>query len=160
MSIGEHPIINNATATFQRKVLQPFALSNGQIIPAGVIVEAPNGPICDDPDIFDNPEVFDALRFYKVRQTKDQAISGSKKAEVVANSQLVSTGVLSLSWGYGRHACPGRFFAANEIKILAGKVLMQYEMKLPDGVTERYPNMTYGDMVSFQAFSVTSSQTQ
>lgn len=137
-----------ATATFQRKVLKPFALSNGQIIPAGVIVEVPNGPVCADPEYFENPEVFDALRFYKVRQTKDQAPTGTKKAEVVANSQLVSTGALSLSWGYGHHACPGRFFAANEIKILAGKILLQYDIGLPDGVTERYPDMTFGDLVS------------
>jgi cytochrome P450 len=126
--------------------VQPFALSNGQVLPAGVIVEAPNAPVSKDPDFFPDPHVFDPLRFYKIRQSKDSTSSGTKKAELVANSQFVSSGALSLSWGYGRHACPGRFFAANEVKMLVGKVLMEYELKLPPGVSERYPNFTYGDM--------------
>ncbi|KAG8162550.1 hypothetical protein KVR01_008315 [Diaporthe batatas] len=133
-------------STFQRKVVRPIELSNGQVLPAGVIVEAPDGAISSDPEYFVDPEVFDPLRFYKVRQAKTSAPTGTKRAEVVANSQLVSSGTLSLSWGYGRHACPGRFFAANEIKMITGKVLMQYELRLPDGVTERYPNITFGDL--------------
>lgn len=141
-------------------MVQPFALSNGQVLPAGVIVEAPNGPISSDPEIYFDPHVFDPLRFYKIRQAKDAVAgnSGVKKAELVANSQFVSSGSLSLSWGYGRHACPGRFFAANEVKMIVGKVLMEYELKLPDGVTERYPNFTYGDMVG-PSFSSSSKNT-
>lgn len=128
-------------STYQRKVVQPITLSNGQVLPAGVIVEAPNGPISGDPEIFHDAHIFDPLRFYNLRQAKDAA-----KAEVVANSQFVSSGALSLSWGYGRHACPGRFFAANEVKIATSKILLQYDMKLPAGVTERHPNITFGDM--------------
>ncbi|EFY97494.2 cytochrome P450 [Metarhizium robertsii] len=36
-------------ASVQRKVLKPFALSNGQVVPAGVIIECANKAICDDP---------------------------------------------------------------------------------------------------------------
>ena len=127
--------------------MQPFALSNGQVLPAGVIIEAPNAPVCNDKEIYTNPEIFDPLRFYKIRQAKNTADSGSRKAEIVANNQLVSSGALSLSWGYGRHACPGRFFAANEIKMILSKVLMQYEIRLPNGVKERYPNIVFGELV-------------
>lgn len=137
-------------ATSQRKVVQPITLSNGQVLPAGVIVEAPNAPVCGDAEIFEDPHVFDPLRFYKVRQAKDAANANSKRSDMVASSQLVGSSALSLTWGYGRHACPGRFFAANEIKMITGKVLMQYEIKLPDGVTERYPDLTFGDIVSFR----------
>lgn len=33
---------------------------------------------------------------------------------------------------HGKHACPGRFFASNEIKILLILVLMNYNVSLPD----------------------------
>lgn len=34
---------------------------------------------------------------------------------------------------YGRHACPGRFFAANEMKILLVYALSMYDMRYPEG---------------------------
>jgi cytochrome P450 len=142
----------HSLATFQRKVLQPIILSNGQVLPSGVIVEAPNAPVCNDEEFFENPDVFDPLRFYKIHQSKDAIVSGTKRAEVVAHSQLISSGVPSLSWGYGRHACPGRFLAANEIKMITGKLLTSYNIKLPDGVDKRYMNITFGDLVSIYEY--------
>lgn len=49
-------------------------------------------------------------------------------------SQLVSTTPDHLGFGHGVHACPGRFFAANEIKIALIFVLLNYDWKLPEGV--------------------------
>ncbi len=37
-----------------------------------------------------------------------------------------------LLFGHGRHACPGRFFAVNELKALVAYVLMMYDIKLED----------------------------
>ncbi|KAK8108383.1 P450 monooxygenase [Apiospora sp. TS-2023a] len=34
------------------------------------------------------------------------------------------------AWGIGKHACPGRFFAVDLIKIIVGKILTDYEVKL------------------------------
>lgn len=89
---------NMIIASVHRKVLKSFALSNGQVVPAGVIIECANKAICDDPAIYDKPEVFDALRFYKMRKTKD-TISENKKSNFMlgaSESQFVSTGPLSL----------------------------------------------------------------
>ncbi|CAG9942697.1 unnamed protein product [Clonostachys rosea f. rosea IK726] len=133
-----------STTSFQRKVLKPFTLSNGTTIPAGIIIEIPAAGVSGDPSIFPDPEVFDALRFYKLRQSKSKAESGAKAAETVANSQFVSVSASSLTFGYGKHACPGRFFAANEIKMILATILLHYDIKLPDGVTERYPNLEMG----------------
>ncbi|ROT43005.1 cytochrome P450 [Sodiomyces alkalinus F11] len=132
-----------AATSFNRKVLKPFTLSNGQVIPAGVVIELPAGDVAFDEDLFPAPHVFDALRFYKMRQAKDQAGSGVKAAEAVANAQFVSVGASSLTFGYGRHACPGRFFAANEIKMIMATFLLDYEVRLPEGVTERYKNLEF-----------------
>ncbi len=38
-----------------------------------------------------------------------------------------------MPFGFGRHACPGRFFAANEIKLVLAQLLLNYDMKLPEG---------------------------
>lgn len=57
----------------------------------------------------------------------------------------------SLTWGYGRHACPGRFLANNELKMILAHALINYDWKLPDGVTERYPDRIYSSAVSLNA---------
>ncbi|KAF5628816.1 cycloheximide-inducible CIP70 (cytochrome P450 family) [Fusarium sp. NRRL 52700] len=112
-------------ASFQRKVLKPFTLSNGQVIPAGVTIEIPAVAVSSDPNVFPHAEKFDPLRFYRLRtETKDGGVT----------------------FGYGRHACPGRFFAANEIKMILAHALLQYDVKNIGGATERCPNMEFAHM--------------
>lgn len=50
--------------------------------------------------------------------------------------QFVTTGPDQLHWGVGTHACPGRFFASYEIKMLLGEMLTRYDIQLMPG-TER-----------------------
>jgi cytochrome P450 len=135
-------------ASFQRKVLKPFQLSTGEYIPRGVIIEVPAASISSDDGVFEDADKFDSLRFYKLRQLKKEQTSGVKAAETVANSQFVSVSESSLTFGYGRHACPGRFFAANEIKMILANLLLHYEIRNPDGVTERHKNIRKGAQVS------------
>lgn len=47
----------------------------------------------------------------------------------------------SLSFGHGLHACPGRFFASNEIKILLAYLIVNYNFRFPEGSTERPKNI-------------------
>ncbi|KAK8030950.1 ent-kaurene oxidase [Apiospora arundinis] len=49
-----------------------------------------------------------------------------------------------MAFGYGKHACPGRFFAANEIKLILAHILLQYDLRMPDGATERYQRVIRG----------------
>lgn len=46
---------------------------------------------------------------------------------------MVSTDVNHLYFGYGKQACPGRFFAANEMKMILIRFLMEYDIRLPEG---------------------------
>ncbi|KAF9876376.1 cytochrome P450 [Colletotrichum karsti] len=133
-----------SVGSFQRKVLKDIKLPNGQVIPQDVVIEIPAGGVNLDDEVFPNAQEFDALRYYKLRQAKDEAESGTKAAEVVAQSQFVSVGTSHLTFGYGRHACPGRFFAVNEIKMIMANILCNYEVKMPDGLTERYENIKFG----------------
>ncbi|KAK2061272.1 cytochrome P450, partial [Colletotrichum caudatum] len=134
-------------ATFQRKVLKSMKPPNGQTIPEGMSNEIPSGGVNCDPERFPDPETFDALRFYKVREAKAHAASGTQAADVVMQSQFVSVGTTHLTFGYGKHACPGRFFAVSEIKIIMARLLCHYDVRLPDGATERYKNVAFSASV-------------
>lgn len=138
-------------STFQRKVHRPFTLSNGQRIPAGVIIEIPAHSIVHDPERFERPEEFDAFRHYRARHgdgEKKKAPGAGAAGGAAAHEQMVSTSLNNLPFGYGRQACPGRFFAANEIKMIVARAILDYEIQLADGATERYPNIEYNEAVS------------
>ncbi|KAI9568081.1 hypothetical protein HD554DRAFT_2102827 [Boletus coccyginus] len=49
--------------------------------------------------------------------------------------QLPSTSLEYLPFGHGRHACPGRFFAASELKSMLAHVVMSYDIKPEDDKT-------------------------
>ncbi|KAK2770603.1 ent-kaurene oxidase [Colletotrichum kahawae] len=137
------------SAAFQRKVMKPVTLPNGQTVPTGVILEIPSHAINYDGTVHTNPDVFDPLRFYKIRKEKEASLKSRIPAkaaftEAAKNNQFASVGDTSLAFGYGRNACPGRFFAANEIKMILATTFLKYDLKMPDGCTERYKNLTFG----------------
>ncbi|PWY78991.1 cytochrome P450 [Aspergillus eucalypticola CBS 122712] len=43
----------------------------------------------------------------------------------------------NLAFGHGKHACPGRFFAANEVKIVLIFLLLRYDWTLLEGTVPR-----------------------
>ncbi|KAL2135133.1 hypothetical protein VTI74DRAFT_9726 [Chaetomium olivicolor] len=130
--------------SFRRMVNKTFTLSNGQVIPAGVVIEVPSAATGRDPEIFPDPDTFDPWRFARIREQARAA----GEVEAAAQNQFVSANPHVLTFGYGRHICPGRFFAANEIKMIVANFVMAYDMKLPEGVTERYPNRCVGSASS------------
>ncbi|KAK2052080.1 cytochrome P450 [Colletotrichum caudatum] len=125
------------TGSYVRKVLKPYQLSNGQTIPEGTSVEVPSVGVYQVPDIYPNPNVFDALRFYKLRNEDDPAQINQLQAAYV--------GVTNLGFSFGKHACPGRVLAVNEIMMVLATLLRNYDIKLPDGVSDRYANLVMAD---------------
>ncbi|KAJ5063135.1 ent-kaurene oxidase [Bipolaris maydis] len=119
-----------------RRVLKGITLSNGQYIPPGVMIEIASQAIYHDDQFYPNPEVFDGFRSYKARQ--------SGKAADIARNQFITTNEENLTFGHGRHACPGRFFAALEIKMIIARFLLDYDIKMPNGQTERHPQIEMG----------------
>ncbi|KAF2116783.1 cytochrome P450 monooxygenase-like protein [Lophiotrema nucula] len=122
--------------SFSRKVMKGFYLSNGQYLPAGVSIEVPSAAIYQDDANYPNPEKFDGFRFSELRKQNSVAAH--------ARNQFVTTNEQNLGFGYGAHACPGRFFAANEIKMILARAILEYEWKNEDGSMERYPNLEQG----------------
>lgn len=132
-----HPFVLSA---FGRKVMKTFALSSGQVIPAGSAIEVAAHAVNFDPEVYTNPDDFDALRFYKARE--------SKEGSSAATNQFVSVTPANLAFGYGRHSCPGRFYAANVIKMIVCRAVLDYDIKLAEGSSERYSNLSIGGSVS------------
>lgn len=76
-----------------------------------------------DPEVYENPDEYDGYRFYRLRQQPGKENT----------SQLVTTSPDYLPFGHGQHACPGRFFAAQEIKVVLCQLLLKYDWHLPEG---------------------------
>jgi len=116
--------------------LKGITLSNGQYIPPGVLIEVPSSAVYQDTDVYPGGGTFDGFRFAKIRK------AGSTTEN--ARNQFVTTNEENLFFGYGKHACPGRFFAANEIKMILARLILEYDIKNVDGTEGRIPNQEIG----------------
>ena len=126
--------------SFSRKTVQGITLSNGQYIPRDTFVETPSDAIAHDRSTYLDGDGFDGFRYYKLRQ-------GATPAQQARN-QFVTSNDQNLVFGFGKHACPGRFLAAAEIKLIIATILMEYDFKNEGDGTVRYPNCVFGRMVS------------
>jgi cytochrome P450 len=104
-----------------------------------VIVEVPSEAMYHDSEFYPDGDKFDGFRHYNLRR------NGS--ATDHARNQFVTSNEQNLAFGYGRHACPGRFFAANEIKLIVARLILGFDIKMPDGLTERYAQVETGKNV-------------
>jgi cytochrome P450 len=95
--------------------------------------------ISTDPQNWQNPDEFDGFRFAKLR---DQEGQPHKYQFVTTNSSH------SMAFGHGKHACPGRFFAANEIKTISAYLIRHYDLKAPDDWNGRPASLIFGHNLS------------
>lgn len=125
----------------QRVTLKPIRFSDGTTVPAGVDLAIPAIVPLRDPETYMNPDLFDPYRFAQLRSGQAKDLLGYDNKEVY---QFISVAKENLGFGYGKRACPGRFFAANEIKMICAQVLMNYDIKMPDGCKDRHENILKG----------------
>jgi len=111
-----------------RKTLQEYTFSNGAKVPPGVFI-AISSITHHDPEVFGDPSKFDGFRFVKMKAHAVMEGYPDKKFD------MVTTNTHSLNFGYGRTACPGRFLAASELKMMLAYVVVTYDVKLVDGVS-------------------------
>ncbi|KAL2059752.1 hypothetical protein VTL71DRAFT_10136 [Oculimacula yallundae] len=125
---------SGGVTSFRRKVLLPITLSNGIVIPAGSYVSAALCGISISPEIYPSPETFSPFRFYDLRQPLSTSSPIHPISTTASNQhQLTTTSPQAPFFGLGRHACPGRFFAAVEVKIVLVEMLGRYEFRLKQG---------------------------
>ena len=108
----------NFLVGLSRVAMKDFTFSDGTTIPRGttVCVSTLNAHFNDK--VYEDPSKFDGFRFSKMRE------DSAKKVGMVSSSQDY------LPFGHGRHTCPGRYFAACELKLMFAHIVMTYDVKL------------------------------
>ncbi|KGO44761.1 Cytochrome P450 [Penicillium expansum] len=108
----------------ERKALRYVVLPNGMTISRGTNV-AVDSSMMWDPAVYTNPSSYDAYRFLRQRQTGN------------TGAALASSTPEHIAFGIGKPVCPGRFFASNEVKIALAKILLTYDVRIPEGFTPK-----------------------
>lgn len=89
-----------------------------------------------------HPQTFNPYRFFHLRtdpNTHDPLNYKNRE-----QYQFASVTKENMSFGFGRHACPGRYFAGNEIKMIVAQLLLKYDVKMPGGEKTRYESIASG----------------
>ncbi|KAJ7325872.1 cytochrome P450, partial [Mycena albidolilacea] len=114
-----------------------FTLPNELAVPKSSIIGVLMDGIHFDKEHYDRPTVYDTLRFSRSRE---EALASEKPR---MNTDLVTTSVHGLPFSHGLHACPGHFFAVNNVKMILAQPLLDYEIQ---PFAARPPNVAIGDM--------------
>ncbi|KAI2602064.1 cytochrome P450 [Hypoxylon sp. NC1633] len=97
-------------------------VGNGMRIGPGVRMVFPTQNIHLDPDNYKDPRKYDAFRFSRPYEN----VKGDKREREL----ITTTTPTFLPFGYGRHACPGRWFAAQLMKQALAYMVLNYELEL------------------------------
>ncbi|KAI0654469.1 cytochrome P450 [Cubamyces menziesii] len=117
-----------------RKAQKDVMLSNGVTIPRGTLVAAAAESTHHDDILYKNAEVFDPFRFARQREAEGES----------TKHQFANTSVEYVPFGHGKHACPGRFFAANELKAMLAYLVLNYDMRFDEAHPTRPANVYMG----------------
>ncbi|KAJ7215678.1 cytochrome P450 [Mycena haematopus] len=122
--LRESQRFGSGAVSMLRKVVAKdgFVFGDGTVLPQGAFVSVASHPASMDPANYENAEVFDGFRFARERDEAGEGSSGF-------THHMVSTGAAHLVFGHGKHACPGRFFAAAELKAMLAHLLLNYDFK-------------------------------
>ncbi|RYP45471.1 hypothetical protein DL768_008191 [Monosporascus sp. mg162] len=111
-------------------------------IPKGTLLGIPVQAIHYDESLYPDSKTFNPFRFSQpsiVRDIIDASADNSKPVsgsggETTQNSHVKSKSSVTiddgfLSFGFGKHACPGRFFALNELKMFVATLVLNYDIE-------------------------------
>jgi len=114
-------------ASMRRVAKSDIRLSDGTFISQGSSLMVLSDRHWDE-ELYHRAQEWDGYRFLRRAQTaSDQA----------GAANLVATSPEHLGFGYGLHACPGRFLAAHMIKIVMIHLLQNYDWRLSQGQKPR-----------------------
>ncbi|KAK8062284.1 hypothetical protein PG997_014381 [Apiospora hydei] len=131
----------NSIATFatSRLVIDPKGITTPSgAHPPGTVVGGPSYPVFHDEAIYPDPHTFKPFRFAEMRQQQEE---GSRAADGEKGGRLLllllrtmcsawaTTSPDFVAFGHGRYACPGRFFAAAELKLMLAYIVLHYDIE-------------------------------
>ncbi|KAL8306084.1 hypothetical protein RB597_003303 [Gaeumannomyces tritici] len=124
-----------ATSLTKRKVMAPEGITNpaeGWHVPQGSYLMLNLDGVQHDGEVYEEPYRYDAFRFSRPREEFDARPADDRDNDEwlqLKKLGMVTTGDNHLAFGHGRHACPGRFFVAHEMKMMLAHMLLKYEIK-------------------------------
>ncbi|KAF4546155.1 Cytochrome P450 [Lasiodiplodia theobromae] len=121
--------------SMRRRATEDIRLSSGVVIKKGAMVVVPPR-ILRDAELYPDPDAYDGRRWYRLRQEPGNEMK----------FQFVQTSAEMHGFGHGEHACPGRFFASNELKIALCHMLMKYDWEYADA-RERPETITKAELI-------------
>jgi len=106
-----------------------ITLPSGVHAPYGSRLGTSSCSVHYDDEVYPSSRTYEAFRFCR---------EDGKAASIVTTSDKF------LNFGHGRHACPGRFFAALEMKLLLVYVVMNYDVRV---IGKRPDNFVMGGTI-------------
>ncbi|KAK0230008.1 cytochrome P450 [Armillaria nabsnona] len=103
-----------------RMTRKDFVFSDGTVVPAGIQIVVASLSTHTDEENYEDPLEFKPWRFSEMRQQEGDGI----------RNYMTSLSLDFVHFGNGPSACPGRFFAVNELKALMSYVLLNFDVKL------------------------------
>ncbi|OJD28632.1 cytochrome p450 [Diplodia corticola] len=97
--------------------------ASGLEVPKGSMLAVFSSEALRDPTIFPDPNRFIGDRFLRLRMEE-----GNRN-----KWQYVTTSSQHLGFGHGSQSCPGRFFAAAELKVALAQLLLMYDWRFAEG---------------------------
>ncbi|RYP82073.1 hypothetical protein DL770_005695 [Monosporascus sp. CRB-9-2] len=128
------------TAATIRTVENPKGVTtpSGVQLSKGTVVCAPSYPVFHDPNIYPEPHVFKPFRFAQKRAAAATEDGGSLSYVQRARQAFATTSPEYTAFGHGRHACPGRFFAASELKLMLAYLVLNYDFEFQEKRPENF----------------------
>ncbi|OSX67133.1 hypothetical protein POSPLADRAFT_1051288 [Postia placenta MAD-698-R-SB12] len=110
--------------SFMRESQRLSGISGISVMRKGTLVVAASFATHTDEKYYENSEIFQPFRFSEMRMEGD-----------AIRKQYVNTSREFITFGHGKHACPGRFFAVNELKAMMAYIILHYDVKLEEGIS-------------------------
>jgi cytochrome P450 len=116
-----------------------LGLDGGLKIPQGVRVVFPSQPMHMDPSFafHDKPREFDAFRFsrrFEADSSQTRKAQGSSAEEEARLERAAASSTVPsqsfLPWGYGKHACTARWYAAQTLKQALAYIILNYDVEV------------------------------
>ncbi|KAI1824870.1 cytochrome P450 [Xylaria intraflava] len=118
------------TRVLKRKVVPAdgITLPNGRHIPQGATVCISGWGLHHDENQYPRPFEFVHDRYLR-DSSEEESQSNAKPAMGASSPAAIEPDEYFSPWGIGKHACPGRFFAVDIIKMIVTRILLEYEVE-------------------------------
>ncbi|KZT73287.1 cytochrome P450 [Daedalea quercina L-15889] len=126
-----------------RVAMKDYTFSDGTFVPEGTFVAMASKATHTDETIYSRANDFDPFRFADMREKNIDS------EDMASKYGMVSLGTNHVPFGHGKHACPGRFFAATELKAMLAYLVVNYDIK-PEKEGVQPPRAFYGSARSMK----------